>query len=89
VRGEGANRVRFFQPTADDELCHVRYMCCARSKGKRRAQDCGAMHKIYFPTRQIFVLSIAMHKGRKGVGMNTDATEVYTGVIRGKSKRFR
>jgi len=31
VRGEGANRVRFFQPTADDELCHVRYMCFVRS----------------------------------------------------------
>jgi hypothetical protein len=47
------------------------------------------MHKIYFPTRQIFVLSFAMHKARNGVAMNTDATEVYTGVIRGKSKRFR
>jgi hypothetical protein len=47
------------------------------------------MHKIYFPTRQIFVLSFAMHKARNGVAMNTDATKVYTGVIRGKSKRFR
>jgi hypothetical protein len=47
------------------------------------------MHEIYFPTRQIFVLSFAMNKERKGVAMNTDATEVYTGVIRGKSKRFR
>jgi hypothetical protein len=64
-------------------------MCFARSKGKRRARDCGAMHQIYFPTRQIFVLSFAMNKERKGVAMNTDATEVYTGVIRGKSRRFR
>jgi hypothetical protein len=64
-------------------------MCFARSKGKRRAQDCGPMHQIYFPTRQIFVLYFAMKEERNGVAMNTDATEVYTGVIRGKSKRFR
>jgi hypothetical protein len=64
-------------------------MCFARGKGKRRAQDCGPMHKIYFPTRQIFVLSFAMKKERNGVAMNTDTREVYTGVMRGKSKRFR
>jgi len=64
-------------------------MCFARGKGKRRAQDCGPMHKIYFPTRQIFVLSFAMKKERNGVAMNTDTTKVYTGVMRGKSKRFR
>jgi hypothetical protein len=64
-------------------------MCFVRNKGKRRARDCGAMHQIYFPTRQISVLSFAMNKERKGVAINTDVTEVYTGVIRGKSKRFR
>ena len=47
------------------------------------------MHQIYFPTRQIFVLSFAMKEERNGVAMNTEPTEVYTGVIRGKSKRFR
>ena len=47
------------------------------------------MHQIYFPTRQVFVLSLAMNKVRKGFAINTDATKVYTGVIRGKSKRFR
>ena len=34
VRGEAANRVRFFQPTADNQFSHVRYMCCSGCKGK-------------------------------------------------------
>ena len=63
-------------------------MCFARSKGKRRAQECDSMPRIYFPIRQIFVLSFAMNKERNGVALNTDVTEVYLGGIRRKSERF-
>jgi hypothetical protein len=64
-------------------------MCFARSKGKRRAQECGPMSEIYFPIRQIFVLSFARNKERNGVAINTDVTEVYRGGIRRKSEYFR
>jgi hypothetical protein len=64
-------------------------MCFARSKGKRRAQECGPTPQIYFPIRQIFVLSFARNKERNGGAINTDATEVYLGGIRGESERFR
>jgi hypothetical protein len=63
-------------------------MCFARSKGKRRAQECGPMPQIYFPIRQIFVLSFARNKERNGVAINADAMEVYLGGIRRKSERF-
>jgi hypothetical protein len=65
VRGEGANRVRFFQPTADDELCHVRYMCFARSKGKRRASECRPMLQIYVSARQILAPPPSVEDNRR------------------------
>ena len=34
MRGEGANRVGFFQPTANNKLSHVFHMCPAQRKGK-------------------------------------------------------
>lgn len=46
------------------------------------------MPEIYFPIRQIFVLSFARNKERNGVAINADAMEVYLGGIRRKSERF-
>jgi hypothetical protein len=46
------------------------------------------MPQIYFPIRQIFVLSFARNKERNGAAIYTDAMEVYLGGIRRKSERF-
>ena len=46
------------------------------------------MPQIYFPVRQIFVLSFTKNKEHNGVAINADAMEVYLGGIRGKSERF-
>jgi hypothetical protein len=58
VRGEAANRVRFFQPTADNQFSHVRHMCFCRCKGK-------SVRLLYLKNVVYVVACAKEHQNRK------------------------